>query len=81
LGELVNGFRVVSSTPFQDGGGNRLAVILETNDRAWKLFVRHTPRGLPSRESEWRVFPTLELGRQFFEETVQEVEGMGWPRS
>lgn len=74
----MSGFRVVSSMPFQDGAGNQLAVILETNHRSWKLFVRHTPAGLPSADSEWVNYPTSELGKAGFAETVERVRAEGW---
>jgi hypothetical protein len=64
-----------------DPAGTRIAVVLETNDRAWRVRVLYTPAGGETQESEWRTTPSLALAREVLEEQCLDVEAAGWVRA
>lgn len=76
----MTGYHVVHSIRLHDSEGSTLDILLESNDKAWKLFGRYRLLGNGPQESDWRVFPTEELGVKHYHEQVADAESQGWER-
>lgn len=76
----MSGYRELVRTELIDEEHNRLAVILETNDKSWKVFARHYERGM-AQDSAWVNYPTEEGGKAGHEQVVGDAEQRGWVRS